>query len=75
MQDFDRYGVPTFYMNVPVAEPAGCGNVRIWNCKRSNGVLVPVCEIIMPAIELMVASRIIGAAALEAFRDVEQRAH
>ena len=68
MQDFDAYGVPTFYMNVPVAEPAGGGNVRIWNCKRARGVLIPVCEIIIPAAELVIASRIINEAALEAFQ-------
>lgn len=65
---FDAYGVPTFYMNVPVAEPAGGGNVRIWNCVRKKGVLIPVCEIIIPAIELVVASRIVGDAAIEAFK-------
>lgn len=55
-------------MNVPVAESAGGGNVRIWNCKRCNGILVPVCEVIIPAAELLVASRIITQAALETFK-------
>ncbi|SHJ71967.1 hypothetical protein SAMN05444159_1311 [Bradyrhizobium lablabi] len=68
MQDFEAYGVPTFYMNVPVAEPAGGGNVRVWNCVRRHGVLVPVCEIIIPAVELLVASRIITSAAIETFK-------
>lgn len=68
MHDFDRYGVPTFYMNVPVAEQAGGGNVRIWNCVRKNGVLIPVCEIIIPAVELIAATRIINNAAMETFQ-------
>lgn len=75
--DFQSYGVPTYYMNVPVAEPAGGGNVRVWNCVRRNGVLVPVCEIIIPAAELIEASRIINSAALATFK-MEQdvtRAH
>lgn len=67
-EDFASYGVETFYMNVPVAEPAGGGNVRIWNCALKNGVLVPQCEIIIPAVELLVASRIISSAALDVFR-------
>lgn len=67
MPEFDAYGVPTFFMNEPVAEPAGGGNVRIWNCVRRHGVLVPVCEIIIPAAELLVASRIITVAAMQAF--------
>jgi hypothetical protein len=65
---FDSYGVPSFYMNVPVTEPAGGGNVRVWNCVRKHGVLIPVCEIIIPAAELLVASRIITSAALEVFK-------
>jgi hypothetical protein len=72
MQDFDSYGVPTFFMNEPVAEPAGGGNVRVWNCVRRHGVLVPVCEIIIPAAELLVASRIITQAAMEAFKAERQ---
>jgi hypothetical protein len=67
-EDFDSYGVPTFYMNVPVAEPAGGGNVRVWNCVRKKGVLVPVCEIIIPAVELLIASRIITSAAMDTFK-------
>lgn len=74
--DFEAFGVPTFYMNVPVAESAGGGNVRIWNCKRCRGVLVPVCEIIIPATELLVASRITSAVALDMFNiEREMRIH
>lgn len=68
IEDFESYGVPVFYMNVPVAEPAGGGNVRVWNCVRRHGVLVPVCEVIIPAAELLVASRIITSAAMETFK-------
>ena len=77
MQDFETYGVPTYYMTEPVAEPAGGGNVRIWNCVRRHGVLVPVCEIIIPAAELLVASRIITDAALATFKMEQEmsRAH
>jgi hypothetical protein len=67
-EDFNAYCVPTFYMTVPVAEPAGGGNVRIWNCALKRGVLVPQCEIIIPAVELLVACRIITSAAMETFK-------
>lgn len=67
-QDFDSYGVKCYYMNVAVAEHAGGGNVRVWNCIRRHGILVPVCQIVIPAVELLVASRIITDAAMEAFQ-------
>lgn len=66
-EEFSSYGVPTFYMNVAVTEPAGGGNVRIWNCARRHGALVPVCEMIIPAIDLVLAARTVMEAATEAF--------
>lgn len=64
---FDSYGVPTFYVNVAVPEAAGGGNVRIWNCVRKRGVLVPVCEIIIPATDLVIAARAVSATAQDVF--------
>jgi len=72
MQDFDAYGVKCYYMNVAVAEPAGGGNVRVWNCIRRHGMLIPVCQVIIPAIELLVASRIVTDAAMETFQKERQ---
>lgn len=65
--EFDNYGVPTFYMNVAIAEPAGGGNVRVWNCARRHGTLVPVCEMIIPAADLVVALRSLKDTATEVF--------
>jgi hypothetical protein len=67
VQTFDAYGVPVFYVTVAVPEPAGGGNVRIWNCCDRSGLLVPQCEIIIPAINLVVAARRIAEAAQEIF--------
>jgi hypothetical protein len=67
MQGFDAFGVPVFYVTVTVPEPAGGGNVRIWNCCDRSGILVPQCEIIIPAISLVVAARRIAEAAQEIF--------
>lgn len=67
MQPFDAYGVPTFYMTVAVTEPAGGGNVRIWNCLERSGMIVPVCEIIIPAIKLVTAAQEVAAAAQRIF--------
>jgi hypothetical protein len=64
---FHAYGVPTFYFNVAVAEAAGGGNVRIWNCARRSGVLIPVCEVIVPAIDIMIAARTVTHTAMEVF--------
>jgi hypothetical protein len=64
---FDGFGVPVYYVTVTVPEPAGGGNVRIWNCCDRSGILVPQCEIIIPAINLVVAARRIAEAAQEIF--------
>src|SRR5437763_7049352 len=68
MQTFDAFGVPVFYVTVTIPEPAGGGNVRIWNCCDSAGILVTQCEIIIPAINLVVAARRIAEAAQEGFQ-------
>ena len=67
-QVLDCVGVPTFYMNVAVAEDAGGGNVRILNCERRGGVLVPVCEMIIPAADLLVAAGVVTDTALQIFK-------
>jgi hypothetical protein len=67
LQTFDAYGVPVFYATDAVPEPAGGGNVRIWNCCDRSGLLVPQCEIIIPAINLVVAARRIADAAQGVF--------
>lgn len=72
MEDFDTYNCPTFYMNVAIPEPAGGGNVRIWNCTRRHGLLIPVCEIIIPAIDLVIAAREVTQTAMAVFKGENQ---
>lgn len=67
MQTFDAYCAPVFYATVAISEPAGGGNVRIWNCCDRSGILVPQCEIIIPAVNLVVAARRMADAAYEIF--------
>ena len=67
MQTFDTFGVPVFYVTVTIPEPAGGGNVRVWNCCDRSGILVPQCEIIIPAINLAMAARRMAEAAQEIF--------
>lgn len=67
-EDFSSYGVPIFYVNATISEPAGGGNVRIWNCARKHGVMVPVCEIIIPATDLITAAQCVSSVAEEVFR-------
>jgi hypothetical protein len=64
---FETFGVPCFFVTSIIAEDAGCGNVRVWNCAEHHGVLVPVNEVIVPAIRLMVITRTAQAAAQEAY--------
>jgi hypothetical protein len=45
----DTFGVPVYYVTDVVREDAGDGNIRMWNCTKRNGVLIPSCEIIVPA--------------------------
>lgn len=67
LDTFASYGVPTFYVTKAIAEDAGGGNMRVWNCAERNGVLTPVCEIIIPALSLIVAGRNVTEAAMDIF--------
>ncbi len=53
----DYIGVPTFYCSDVVREDAGNGNARVWNCVIRGGVLVPQCELIIPAPRLLVLAK------------------
>lgn len=63
----DSFGVPTFYVTDIVKEDAGAGNVRIMNCQLRNGILIPQCEIIVPAVRLLAMGREASAFALELY--------
>jgi hypothetical protein len=64
---FETFGVPTYFVTSIIAEDAGCGNVRVWNCSDHHGILVPACEIIVPATKLMVITKAAQAVAQESF--------
>ena len=51
---FATFGVPIFYIDTVVAEDAGDGMTRVWNCATRNGILVPQCEIIARTTRLVV---------------------
>lgn len=63
----DITGLPVYYMDTAVAEHAGDGNVRVWNCITRNNVLIPVCEIIIHSSRLMIAARVVSATAQDVF--------
>lgn len=63
----DVTGLPVYYMDTAVAEHAGDGNVRVLNCITRNGILIPVCEIIIHSARLMIAARTVSATAEEVF--------
>jgi hypothetical protein len=68
-ESFGNYGVPTYYVNKTVTEPAGGGNVRVWCGVWRNGEFVPVCEIITPAADLLRNSIICREAAQNVFNE------
>lgn len=65
----DVTGLPTFYVTDVVREDAGNGNARIWNCTVRSGILIPQCEIIIPAQRLF----LIGHAASEFAAQIYRR--
>jgi hypothetical protein len=69
--DFENYGVPCFYITGAIAEPAGGGNVRIWNVCTRNGKTVPICEIIIPAANLVMAAKVVTEAAVSVFNEAQ----
>jgi hypothetical protein len=65
----DTFGVPTYYVTDVVTENAGGGNLRIWNCEMRNGLLIPRCEIISPAMRILSLGRAVSDFAQRVFQD------
>lgn len=65
--------IPTYYITDVFQEDAGSGNVRILNCERRNGVLVPQFEVIMPSATLLPIGRKIADFAQGVFNDSQLR--
>lgn len=46
----DTFGVPEYFStHLGDLEDAGDGMLRVIRCVKRNGVLIPVCSIVMPA--------------------------
>lgn len=67
----DAFGVPTYYVTDIVKEDAGAGNIRIMNFQLRNGILIPQCEVIVPACRLLPIAREVSSFAC----DIYQREH
>lgn len=65
--------VPTYYITDVLQEDAGNGNVRVWNCTRRNGILLPQFEVIIPAASLVTVGRKVSSFAQEVFNDLQMR--
>jgi hypothetical protein len=63
--------VPTYYINDVLQEDAGGGNVRVWNCTRRKGILIPQFQVIIPAAALLTVGRKVADFAQDVF-DAEQ---
>jgi hypothetical protein len=65
--------VPTYYVTEVFQEDAGSGNIRVWNCTRRNGVLIPQFEVIIPAASLMAVGKKVANFAQEVFNAEQLR--
>lgn len=65
--------VPTYYITDILQEDAGNGNIRVWNCTRKNGVLVPQFEVIIPSVSLMMVGKKTAEFAQSVFNDLRLR--
>lgn len=65
--------VPTYYVTEIIQEDATGGNVRIWNCTRRNGVLIPLFEVIIPAAALLAVGKQVACFAQDVFNAEQLR--
>lgn len=65
--------IPTYYVTDVFMEDAGGGNVRILNCERKSGNLVPLFEVILPAAALLPMGRNISDFAQAIFNETQLR--
>jgi hypothetical protein len=50
----DTFGTPEYFStHLGALEDAGGGMIRVIRCVQRNGVLVPVCSIVMPAVGVL----------------------
>lgn len=65
--------VPTYYITDILQEDAGGGNIRVWNCTRRKGILIPQFEVIIPAASLMAVGKKVASFAQEVFNAEQVR--
>lgn len=65
VNEFD--GLMEYVVNAVATEPAGYGNVRIYNYVKRGGLLIPQFMCVMAAADLVVASRTVESAAQHVF--------
>jgi hypothetical protein len=54
IETIDTFGVPEYFTtHLGAMEDAGGGMLRAIRCIKRNGMLIPVCTIVMPAIAVM----------------------
>lgn len=65
--------VPTYYITDVHQEDAGGGNIRVWNCTRRNGILIPQFQVIIPALALVAVGKKVASFAQEVFNAEQVR--
>lgn len=54
MELLDCVGVPEYFTtHVGSIEDAGSGMIRIVRCIERNGLLIPICSLVTPALEVL----------------------
>lgn len=61
--------VPTYYIDDVFQEDAGNGNVRVWNCTRKNGILIPQFEVIIASRSLLMVGKKVADFAQDVFNE------
>lgn len=65
--------VPTYYITDVLQEDAGGGNIRVWNCTRRKGILIPQFEVIIPSVALVAVGKKVTDFAQEVFNAEQLR--
>lgn len=64
----DIFGLPTYVVDAVIRRDLGSGIASILNCRTVNGVIVPVCEVVIAAHHLLKIGRDASEFASEMFK-------
>lgn len=65
--------LPCYYVTDVVEEDAGGGNIRLWHFTRTKNVVVPLCQVVVPATKLLTIGRRLANFSESVFNDTQMR--